>query len=49
MDAQPVSLRDSVTGAHILFTLQPQRGAALLLDRQGVVQASYGGAAVENR
>jgi hypothetical protein len=49
MDAQPVSLRDSVTGAHILFTLQPQRGAALLLDRQGVVLASYGGAAVENR
>ncbi len=40
---------DAMTGAHIEFTMQGQRGAALLLDRQGKVQASYGGAAVVAR
>ena len=46
MDAQPVDLVDTLTGAHIQFTMQGQRGAALLLSRQGKVLASYGGAAV---
>jgi hypothetical protein len=46
LDAQPVDLLDAMTGAHIRFTMQGQRGAALLLSRQGKVLASYGGAAV---
>jgi hypothetical protein len=46
LDAQPVDLIDALTGAHIHFTMQGQRGAALLLGRQGQVLASYGGAAV---
>jgi hypothetical protein len=46
LDGQSVDLIDALTGAHIRFTLQGQRGAALLLDRQGKVLASYGGAAV---
>jgi hypothetical protein len=45
-DAQRVDLIDALTGGHIHFTMQGQRGAALLLDRQGKVLASYGGAAV---
>jgi hypothetical protein len=46
LDSQAVNLIDALTGAHIHFTMQPQRGAALLLSRQGQVLASYGGAAV---
>ncbi len=46
MDAEPVDIVDTLTGAHIRFTMQPQRGAALLLDRQGKVLSSYGGAAL---
>jgi hypothetical protein len=46
MDAEAVDIVDALTGAHIRFTMQGQRGAALLLDRQGKVLASYGGAAV---
>ena len=46
MDAEPVDIIDALTGAHIQFTMEGQRGAALLLDRQGKVLASYGGAAV---
>jgi len=46
-DAQIVDIEDALTGAHIHFTMQPQRGAALLLSRQGGVLSSYGGAAVD--
>ena len=46
MDAQNVDIIDTLTSAHINFRMQSQRGAALLLDRQGRVLASYGGAAV---
>jgi hypothetical protein len=49
MDAEPVDIVDALTGAHIQFTMQPQRGAALLLDRHGKVLASYGGAALVAR
>jgi hypothetical protein len=49
MDAQPVDIVDTLTGAHIHFTMQAQRAAALLLDRQGKVLSSYRGAAVEPR
>lgn len=45
-DAQIVDLVDAATGAHIRFTLEPQRGAALLLGRDGKVLSSYGDAAV---
>ncbi len=47
LDAQTVNIVDALTGAHIHFTMQAQRGAALLLSRQGAVLSSYGGAAVE--
>jgi hypothetical protein len=46
LDTEPVDIIDALTGAHIRFTIEGQRGAALLLDRQGKVLASYGGAAV---
>ncbi|MFY9744861.1 MAG: hypothetical protein WAK25_01155, partial [Acidobacteriaceae bacterium] len=46
MDAQRVDFTDTLTHAHVLFTMQPQRGAALLLSRQGQALASYGGAAL---
>lgn len=36
LDAQTINIVDSLTGAHIHFTMQPQRGAALLMDRRGV-------------
>ncbi len=49
MDSQPVDIVDALTGAHIHFTMGAQRGAALLLSRQGAVLSSYGGAAVETR
>ncbi len=49
MDAQRVDIVDTLTGANIQFTLAPQRGAALLLDRQGKVLSSYGGADVAAR
>ena len=49
MDAEPVDIVDALTGAHIRFRMEGQRGAALLLDRQGKVLASYGGAAVAAR
>jgi len=49
MDAQMVDIVDALTGAHIHFTMQGQRGAALLLDRMGAVLSSYGGAAVAAR
>ena len=48
MDAQPVDIVDALTGAHIHFTMEGQRGAALLLDPKGAVLSSYGGAAVAN-
>jgi hypothetical protein len=46
LDPEGVGLRDALTGAMINFTLGPQRGAALLLDREGKVLASYGGAGI---
>jgi hypothetical protein len=49
MDAESVDIVDGYTGAHIRFTMQGQRGAALLLSRQGNVLSSYGGAAVAAR
>jgi hypothetical protein len=45
-DVQPVDIVDAATGAHIRFTMEPQRGAALLLSRDGQVLSSFGGAAV---
>lgn len=45
-DAQMVDIADATTGVHIRFTMKPQRGAALLLSREGKVLSSYGGAAV---
>ena len=45
-DAQNVDVVDAVTHAHIQFTLGAQHGAALLLDLNGKVLSSYGGAAV---
>jgi hypothetical protein len=48
LDAQTVNIVDTLTGAHIHFTMQAQRGAALLLNRQGEVLSSYGGAAVDS-
>ncbi len=45
-DQHGVDLRDGLTGAMINFVLGPQRGAMLLLSREGKVLASYGGAAV---
>jgi hypothetical protein len=47
LDLQTVNIVDALTGAHIHFELQAQRGALLLLDRKGVALASYGGAAVD--
>ena len=47
LDAQTVDIDDALTGAHIHFKMQPQRGAALLLSRQGEVLSNYGGAAVD--
>ena len=47
LDEQTVSIVDALTGAHIHFTISPQRGAALLLDRKGGVLSSYGEAAVD--
>jgi hypothetical protein len=49
MNAQNLDIIDALTGAHICFTMQGQRGAALLLDRQGKVLSSYGGATVVAR
>jgi hypothetical protein len=46
MNAESVDIVDALTGAHIRFTMEGQRGAALLLDRKGAVLSSYGGAAV---
>jgi len=46
MDTQKVDFIDVATGAHVDFTMEPQRGAALLLDGAGKVLSSYGGAAV---
>jgi hypothetical protein len=47
LDLQSVNIVDALTGAHIHFELQAQRGAVLLLDRKGAALASYGGAAVD--
>jgi len=47
--SQQIDFVDALTHAHIYFTIEPQRGAALLLDRQGKVLSSYGGAAVVAR
>ncbi|HKO12130.1 MAG TPA: hypothetical protein VJV22_09185, partial [Acidobacteriaceae bacterium] len=46
-DAQQVDIVDAATAAHIRFTMEPQRGAALLLSRDGKALSSYGGAAVQ--
>ncbi|HVT96135.1 MAG TPA: hypothetical protein VHE33_01425, partial [Acidobacteriaceae bacterium] len=46
---QPVDIVDALTGVRIRFAMEPQRGAALLLNRQGKVLASYGGAALAAR
>ena len=43
---QQIDLVDDRTHAQISFTMEPQRGAALLLDLHGHALASYGGAAV---
>ncbi len=48
LDAQTVNFVDTLTGAHIRFTMQPQRGAALILNLQGEVLSSYGGATGES-
>jgi hypothetical protein len=45
-DPQTVDIVDALTGAHIHFDMQAQRGAVLLLDRKGAPLSSYGGAAV---
>lgn len=43
---QPVDIRDSASGGRLKFTLEPQRGAAVLLNRKtGAVLAAYGDAA----
>jgi hypothetical protein len=47
LDPQTVDIVDALTGAHIHFELQAQRGAVLLLDRKGAALSSYGGAAVD--
>jgi hypothetical protein len=47
LDPQTVNIVDALTGAHIHFTMQAQRGAVLLLDRKGAALSSYGGAAVD--
>jgi hypothetical protein len=47
LDTQTVNIVDALTGAHIHFTMQAQRGAVLLLNRQGAVLSSYGEAAVD--
>lgn len=47
LDPQTVNIVDALTGAHIHFKMQAQRGAVLLLDRKGVTLSSYGGAAVD--
>jgi len=47
LDAQTVNLVDALTGARIHFTIEGQRGAALLLDREGNALSSYGEAAVD--
>jgi len=48
-DPQTVNILDARTGAHIHFTISPQRGAALLLSRNGTVLSSYGQAAIDAR
>lgn len=45
LDPQVVNIVDALTGAHIHFTIEAQRGAALLLSRDGEVLSSYGDAA----
>ncbi|HEX4007318.1 MAG TPA: hypothetical protein VHX60_14175 [Acidobacteriaceae bacterium] len=45
-DDQTIDLTDNRTHAHIRFTLGAQRGAALLLDLEGKVLSSYGGASI---
>jgi len=47
LDPQTVDIVDALTGAHIHFEMQAQRGAVLLLDRKGAALSSYGGAAVD--
>ena len=49
LDPRSVAIVDALTGAHIHFTMAAQRGAALLLSRQGKVLSSYGGAAVDSK
>lgn len=46
LNPQPVNIVDALTGAHIDFTMPAQAGAILLLNRQGKVLSSYGGARV---
>jgi hypothetical protein len=46
MNAEAVDIVDALTGAHIHFAMEGQRGAALLLDGKGRVLSSCGGAAV---
>jgi Cellulase (glycosyl hydrolase family 5) len=47
LDSQTIDIVDALTGARIHFTMQAQRGAALLLGRDGKALSSYGGAAVD--
>jgi len=49
LDPRTVNIVDSLTGAHIHFTMAAQRGAAFLLSRKGAVLSSYGGAAVDSK
>jgi Cellulase (glycosyl hydrolase family 5) len=49
LHAEAVDVVDALTGAHIRFTMEGQRGAALLLSRQGAVLSRYGGAAVAGK
>jgi hypothetical protein len=48
LDSRTVNIIDALTGAHIHFTMDPQRGAALLLNRQGTALSNYGGATVDS-
>ncbi|HTV83166.1 MAG TPA: cellulase family glycosylhydrolase [Acidobacteriaceae bacterium] len=47
LNPERVNIVDALTDAHIDFTMPAQAGAALLLNRDGKVLSSYGGAKVE--
>jgi hypothetical protein len=49
LDPQSIDIVDALTGAHIHFTIGAQRGAALLLSRDGKELSSYGDSAASTR